>query len=185
NVEYVIRDWQAMLSAGLRVTATGNSDSHRFTFHEPGLPRTLVAVADDDPAKLDVGELTDSLRAGKAIVSGGPFVQIDVEGTPMGGTVAPGRRQVHVVADAPPWMDLSTLEVWVGSSVAATAEAPFESASHRAEATLEVTLLPGDHVFAVARGRREMTVLWRPGVFPFAFTNAVHVAGGDASPRTR
>ena len=185
NVEEVIRDWQAMLSAGLRITATGNSDSHRLTFHEPGLPRTLVAVKNDDPAKLDIGEFVDSLRAGKAIVSAGPFVQIDIEGTPMGGTVAPGLRQVHVTADAPDWVDVQTLEVWVGGKAVAQAQAPFSSAGHRAEATLEVPLLPGDHVFAAARGRQEMRVLWRRGVVPFAFTNAIHVDGGDASPRTR
>ena len=95
----------------------------------------------------------------------------------MGGTVAPGSRQVHAWADAPPWMDVTSLEVWTGTRVGARAEAPFASASHRAELQESVALLPGDHVFAVVRGKREMDVLWRRGVVPFAFTNAVHVAG--------
>ncbi len=177
NVEWVMRDWQALLAAGLRVTATGNSDSHRLTFHEPGLPRNLVAVPVDEPRSFDPAPFLSSVRDGRVIVSGGPVVRLEIDGVGMGGTVEPGSRQVHAWADAPPWMDVTSLEVWTGTRVVARAEAPFASASHRAELQESVALLPGDHVFAVVRGKREMDVLWRRGVVPFAFTNAVHVAG--------
>lgn len=177
NVEWVMRDWQALLAAGLRVTATGNSDSHRLSFHEPGLPRNLVALQDDRPSAFDPAPFLSSVREGRVVVSGGPFVQLEIEGVGMGGTVAPGRRLVHVWADAPPWMDISSLEVWTGTRIVARADAPFAGAKHRAELEESVALLPGDHVFAVVRGKREMDVLWRRGVVPFAFTNAVHVAG--------
>lgn len=174
-VEACMLDWFALLDGGFRVTATGNSDSHRLTFHEPGLPRTYVRVPDDDPARFDEGAFVSALRAGRAIVSGGPFVRLEVAGGEPGDTVAPGVLDVLVTADAPDWIDLSSLEILVRGRVVARGTAPFELGPHRAEVRTRISLEPGDWVVAVARGESPMDVLFRRGVVPFAFTNPVWV----------
>ncbi len=174
-VEECLLDWFAFLDAGLRITGTGNSDSHKATFHEPGLPRTYVATADDRPAKLDEVAFVDALRAGRVVVSGGPFVRLDVGGRGPGGSVPPGRVPVHVVVDAPDWVDVSSVEIVVRGRVVASASAPFELAPHRAGLQGTLELVRGDWVVAIARGQKPMTPLFRGGVLPLSFTNPVWV----------
>ena len=67
EVERVMRDWYALLDAGVRMTATGNSDSHKVTYHECGVPRNLVRLGDnlgdDDPSHFDEARFVDAVRA--------------------------------------------------------------------------------------------------------------------------
>lgn len=174
-VEECMLDWYALLDGGYRITATGNSDSHRLTFHEPGLPRTLVAMPVDDPARFDEDAFIASVRAGRVVVSGGPFVTLEVAGAGPGGSVSPGAADVVVTADGPDWMDLSAIEIIVRGHVVARETAPFEVGPHRAELRTRLTLDAGDWVIAIARGSSEMDPLFRRGVVPFAFTNPVFV----------
>ncbi|MBL9020714.1 MAG: PHP domain-containing protein [Myxococcales bacterium] len=175
SVEACMLDWFALLDGGYRITATGNSDSHRLTFHEPGLPRTYVKVPVDDPARFDEDAFVAAVRAGRAIVSGGPFVTLEVSGAGPGDTVAPGTLEVVITADAPDWMDVSSLELLVRGRLVARESAPFEVGPHRAELRERVALEPGDWVVAVVRGEAPMAPLFRRGVIPFAFTNPVWV----------
>jgi hypothetical protein len=175
NVESCMLDWFALLDAGYRVTATGNSDSHKLTFHEPGLPRTYVSVPVDDPARFDENAFISAVRAGKVMVSGGPFVRLAVAGKGPGESVPPGRTQVEVAVDAPPWIDVTVVELLVRGKVVETKSEPFEAGDHRATLRAEVDLRAGDWVIAVTRGERTMAPLFRRGVLPFAFTNAVFV----------
>ncbi len=110
-VESVMKDWYAFLDAGYRITATGNSDSHRAIFHEPGLPRTYVKVPSDDVSKLDQRAFIESLRKNRAIVSSGPFVTLRIDEAFIGDSVAPGLRRARVEVSAPRWMDISFVEI--------------------------------------------------------------------------
>lgn len=174
-VRSVMKDWFALLEAGHRITATGNSDAHRLTFHEPGLPRTYIEVKRDDPATFDEREFLDAVRAGKAIVSSGPFIRFDIGGTGIGGQVSPGRRSARVVVDAPAWVEIGYIEILKNGEIVARAEAPFSSADHAAELSAELELEAEDWVLAVTGGTSEMEVLFRRGVPPFAFTNPIFV----------
>src|SRR5262245_58352055 len=49
ETDAAIDDWFALLDRGLKITATGNSDSHSISFREVGWPRTFVCVENDDP----------------------------------------------------------------------------------------------------------------------------------------
>jgi hypothetical protein len=189
KVEECLRDWYALLDAGYRFTATGNSDSHRLSFHEPGVPRNLVAVPDDDPARFDERAFADAVRRGRVVVSSGPFIRFDVAGKGPGETVPPGDVDVSIVVDAPPWVDVDRVELvgrggetlaeWTAASQAAAQATPGAQAgaapqgAHRFEIRTTRTLRKGDWLVAVARGSRPMTYLYRPGARPFAFTNPV------------
>lgn len=179
TVESIMKDWMALIEAGHFITATGNSDSHRLSFHEPGLPRTLVASPSDDPASVDGKAVVRALRAGQAVVSSGPFVTLRVDETPVGGRVAPGKHRVVARVQAPPWVDISYLEIVKKGKSVARVEAPFSVAEGqgalRASIDIELELSEGDYVFAKAGGVKEMDILFRRGAIPFGFTNPIMV----------
>lgn len=174
TVRGVMKDWYALLDAGHRITATGNSDAHRLTFHEPGLPRNYVKIPSDDPAKLDQRAFVEAIRKGRVVVSSGPFIRFHVDDADIGDTVAPGSRRAHITVDAPSWMSISYVELMKNGQVVARLEGPF-TGDHAAELTETLTLAKGDWVIALAGGTKDMDVLYRSGVPPFAFTNPIFV----------
>lgn len=182
EVERAMRDWYALLDAGVRITATGNSDSHKVTYQECGVPRNLVRVDDDDPAHWEADHASHeaafvaAVRAGHVVVSSGPFVRVDVDGAGPGDETAAGAHTVHVTVDAPPWVDVSRVElVHRGGETLHTWTGPFATGTRRLDAKLPLDLAAGDWVVAIARGEREMRFLPRTGAKPFAFTNPVRV----------
>jgi hypothetical protein len=175
EVERVMRDWYALLDAGIRLTATGNSDSHKATYHECGTPRNFVQVGDDDPAHFDEARFVESVRAGHVVVSSGVLARLDVGGKGPGGTAPAGSDEVHVVVDAPPWVDVSRVELVKHGEVVHSWTGPFAHGVRRLDARVTLPLAKGDWIIAVARGDRPMTFLPRYGAKPFAFTNPVWI----------
>ncbi len=175
EVERVLRDWYALLDAGVRMTATGNSDSHKLTYHECGVPRNLVEVGDDDPAAFDEAHFVEAVRAGRVTVSSGPFVRIEVDGHGIGEEVPAGPHEIHVVVDAPPWVDVTRVDVVRRGAPMKTWTGPFGRGVRRLDARFAASLGSGDWLVATARGERPMAFLARPGAKPFAFTNPVWV----------
>jgi hypothetical protein len=176
RVETCMRDWYAMLDAGLRVTATGNSDSHKMTYHEPGVPRNFVRIADDSPEAFDERAFIDAVRHGRVTVSSGPFVRIGAGGAEIGDEIAPGDDvAVHVHVEAPPWVDVSTVELVRRGEVVATWHSKSGTSVVRVDETAHVPLRSGDWIIAIARGNKPMTWLHRYGALPFAFTNPIWV----------
>jgi hypothetical protein len=175
KVEECMRDWYALLEAGYRVTATGNSDSHKLAFHEPGVPRNLVAVADDDPARFDERAFIAAVRRGRVVVSSGPFIRLTAGGKGVGESVPAGEVDVSLQVDAPPWVDVDRVELVRRGEVIATWNPPFPKGPHRFEAHVKRALVKGDWILAIARGTKPMTYLYRPNARPFAFTNPIWV----------
>ena len=178
-MEACLRDWYALLDAGLRVTATGNSDSHKLTYHEPGVPRNYVRVGSDAPDAFDERGFIDAVRHGRVVVSSGPFVRLSAAGAEVGDDVAPGDDiAVHVHVEAPPWVDVATVDLVRRGEAIATWHRPADRTTPpvvRFDETAHVALRPGDWIIAIARGDRPMTFLHRPGALPFAFTNPIRV----------
>jgi hypothetical protein len=110
-----LRDWMALLARGHRVVATGNSDSHDVDTHAAGYPRTYVRVAGgavDDPVRV-----ARALRAGRAFVTSGPFLEVRVDGRGPGATVhTDGVARLEVVVRLPAWMTLDRVQVWLGGA---------------------------------------------------------------------
>lgn len=173
KVDACLKDWYALLNAGLRVTATGNSDSHKITFHEPGAPRTLVAVASDDPAAFDERAFIDAVRAGRVVVSSGPFLRLSVNGKGIGATAPAGAAEIVVSVDAPPWVDVDRVEILRRGELLWSS--PVTPGKRPASFRVSETLKKGDWLIAVARGSKPMTFLYRPDAKPFAFTNPIWI----------
>jgi len=109
-------DWFALLDMGLRVTATGNSDTHDYVEDEIGYARTCLIVGHDDPSALAPSDVTDAIRAMRALDSGGILVTVEGPGGELPGDIldAPsGSADVHVVVQAPLWVAADRLRVFV------------------------------------------------------------------------
>lgn len=105
-----LEDWYTLLKEH-QITGVGNSDSHSAAA-EAGLPRSYVQVgpsADGSMEALDEDALLDGLKAGRVVVTNGPFVELTVNGQQVGSqVVAPdGTVEVRVVVKAAPWVDVS------------------------------------------------------------------------------
>lgn len=175
KVEECMRDWYALLNAGRRVTATGNSDSHKLAFHEAGAPRNLVALAKDDPAALDERAFVNAVRSGKVVVSSGPFVTLEAGGKGVGESIGEGSIEVTIRVDAPPWVDVDRVELVRRGDLIRVFTPPFPKGPHRFERKITETLRKGDWLVAIARGTKPMTFLYRPHARPFGFTNPIFV----------
>jgi hypothetical protein len=175
RVEDCMRDWFALLDAGHRVTATGNSDSHKLAFHEAGVPRNLVMVPKDTPSAFDERAFVDAVRRGRVSVSSGPFVQLEAAGKTLGDTIAAGKSRIVVRVDAPSWVSVDQVDLIRRGEVLASFRGPFPKGPHRFERVVEETLQKGDWIIAVARGRKPMKHLHREGALPFGFTNPIWV----------
>ena len=172
KVEDAMKDWTALLKAGFRPTATGNSDSHKLVFAEAGVPRNLVKVAVDDPAQLDVKDFVASMRAGHVVVVSGPFIRMKAGDKDIGDDVPEGDVELEVEVDAAPWVDVSRVDLVVRGEVAKTWTA-FDKGVVRLHEKTTLHLNRGDFVIAIARGSKAMTYLHRGGARPFSFTNPI------------
>lgn len=108
-------DWFSLLRQGVRITATGNSDSHTIYGRENGWPRNMICSTTDDPAEAKVSELMDSLKNGCVTISAGPFITIQSGKTKMGGIAAAVRGEIEVTVDvkAPSWVPVDWVQLFV------------------------------------------------------------------------
>jgi hypothetical protein len=90
--------WLQMLNQGDRIYGTANSDAHATAFNN-GSIFTYVKSNTDDPARLDPTELARSAKAGRMVMSNGPFLEVSLDGVSSGGDVrveTEGRLKVLV-----------------------------------------------------------------------------------------
>lgn len=185
--------WFSLLNNGLRYTATGSSDSHRLSGQFAGYARTYVRMPDDDPRHVLPAALLESLRAGHATVSTGPFVSVLINGESGPGdelSADGGDVTLEISVRAADWVDVQEAEVWANGARIATQSPVVASrdALARIEWQLPLKLERDTWFVVVAYGTERLDrVLPGRGALPFGFTNPVYVdidGNGkfDASP---
>lgn len=128
----VIEDWFLMLSSGVPVIGTANSDSHEADSEEPGYPRTYLAVDSDAPGNINPQEIVASLKSGNVLMTNGPFVSVKARGqnnavATMGQTIIPnndGSLQLDVDIQTAPWVGVDRIVVFVGGEQVAAQTIP-------------------------------------------------------------
>jgi hypothetical protein len=117
-----LEDWEHLLDTGHRITAVGNSDSHKTLDGEGGYPRNLIDLGHDvvTAREIDEREVVRAIKAGRVSVTTGPVVTLtaitDTGEVPAGSLVKPdsaGAVRLHVVVDAAPWIDVSDVQLIV------------------------------------------------------------------------
>jgi hypothetical protein len=170
-------DWLSLLLQGVVHVGLGNSDSHRAG-ELPGLPRSYVALAGDDVARLDEAAFFAAVRAGHAFATTGPLLFASL------GEAGPGQRftgragTLRVRVDAAPWVPVDRLRVIQGGEIAA------ERSIARGE-TMELPLAFERDGFVVVEVEGAPDETWSalaPRFTPFAVANPIFVdADGDGA----
>jgi hypothetical protein len=178
-------DWFALVDMGLRFAAMGNSDTHHFVNTEIGYPRSCLVVGHDDPESLTNAVIRDTVKDMKVTVSGGILVTAEgPSGESYGEIVdAPsGTADIHVVVQAPTWIDVQRLRVFV-SGVETDPITLDATTAVRWDDTIVVTTDDGGDgwVVFVAEGDAAMDPVSR-GDMPFGVTNPIYLdADGDGA----
>jgi predicted metal-dependent phosphoesterase TrpH len=187
RLEQVFRDWLNIVARGHRIVATGSSDSHQVRYQLAGYPRTYVQVPPS--AGLDPRAVVRAIKAGASFVTTGPFLEATIGGGGPGTTVSAqeGRVKLEVRVQAPTWMEVDRLEVFVGTELVLTRELPrprpgrLKKVLRLDAADLELKVSTDTFVVArVSGGSSPDTFFGRNGIMPRAFTNPIFVdADGD------
>ncbi|MEY4509946.1 MAG: hypothetical protein RLZZ450_2068 [Pseudomonadota bacterium] len=177
----VFRDWLSMVARGQRITATGNSDSHKAGLApHVGYPRTYVHVP-RNKARVP-GKVLAALKHGRAFVTNGPILDVHVRGKGPGETVSLARGEhtvpVRVDVHAPPWMQLTEVELWLGEERVDTLSLATPSAGAASQSlTTNIAVRDQRSLVVTVRGAASMKpLLGRSAVTPYAFSNPVWLA---------
>lgn len=120
GIEGHLDDWFTLLNLGFRFTVLGNSDTHGETSTEAGCPRNYIMSDTDDPAFLDDQAVADAVKAHRVVASYGPFVQMWVNGEPIGSElVTDGPIEITLDVQAPTWMDVGRVELYENGTLIA------------------------------------------------------------------
>jgi hypothetical protein len=107
--------WLQMLNQGRHIWCVAVSDAHRIFGGGVGGWRTYVPSSHDDPAKIDPMEIIRNAKAGRMMITNGPFLEVTASGgLPIGSTIA-GEAGVtlKVRVQAPNWMDVDRVQILV------------------------------------------------------------------------
>lgn len=184
RIEHVTqRDWFAFLNHGHRIYATGSTDNHRAETGNMGYPRTYLRMPTDDPAGARIDDVRASLKAGRMIVSCGPFVEMALGGAEIGdtATVESADLELRIRVAAPTWMDVDELDVIVNGEVMRTIPIASSEVAERFRGV--VTVPRPDRArdgWVIARVRGDTPHgLWARRGPSYAFTNPIFLDGND------
>jgi hypothetical protein len=169
-------DLVALARRGKRVTALGDSDSHKLLYEEAGYPRTFVHVP-REPVPSRFARVVDALLGARdTTVTSGPFVEITVNDKRVGSIVQPTSTFVRVAVrvSAPAWVPLDRVEIWRDDTVfrTFTVEGPAKDGV-RFEGELDVPLDGADRVL-LAWAEADAPL---PDVLPYAHARGIGFTG--------
>ena len=70
-------EWFQLLNQGRRLPGVVNTDAH-WNFHGSGWLRNWIRVPDDDPATCEVMDIVRATKAGRVVMSNGPFLTLSL-----------------------------------------------------------------------------------------------------------
>jgi hypothetical protein len=169
-------EYYRYLNGGYRLPLVGGTD--KMSSEVPiGLYRTYVHIPDDEEFNYD--NWCGNLARGRTFASGGPIIQLSVDGRAIGDTLQlPGAGTVEVEAWAESIFPIHTLEIVQQGRVVASAEAAGGARKLRLKEKVKVD----GHTWLAARcgGPGYSAVphhdVWKRGIF--AHTSPVYVACG-------
>ncbi len=183
----VLEDWFNLLDLGLRFAAVGNSDSHTVRSNLAGYPRNFLRVDTDDVGELEIRSITEAVRQKNCFTTFGPFVELTVEGAPMGGfaTARNGRVSLEIRVQAASWVDVDRVIVVVNGERVLEIPVPDQRERLRLDETREIALGGDAWLALLVEGDTPLAPVVpdtkRP-ILPLAVTNPVWI-DADADGR--
>lgn len=117
----MLNDFFTLLSQGLPVVGTGNSDTHYTAGAEIGWPRNYVELANDAPSAFagQVETFAQAIIDGHLYFTSGPQFLVTVTGNTAGGPgdqiTAAGTVDVVAQLEMPDWIQVDTLNIYVNT----------------------------------------------------------------------
>ena len=173
----LLADWFALLLQGERITGTANSDSHGKN-QQVALPRTMVAVPNDQLSAFDQAKFIEAIRGGRCYGTTGPLLELDLSGTLMGETYQGKQGTLSGQARSAEWIPVAQLRVRVNGEVV-------HSQAIDAGERFELPLVFQADSFVMIEVEAEPSTLYQtvyPGQRPYAFSNPIYV-DADANGR--
>ena len=190
--------WLQLLNRGHRHWCIAVSDAHSVHGNGVGGWRMFLPSSTDEPSKIDYSEIVRNAKAGRSIVTTGPFLQVRTEdGTIAGGdTRGLNGVRLHVKVQCTDWIDIDRVQVLVNGRQ--RPDLNFTRASHpdwfkegvvRFDRAIDVALSEDSHLIVVAIGENHTLATgfgsstqarWKPA----AYNNPifVDVDGGGFTP---
>lgn len=190
--------WLQLLNQGLAPRAIGVSDAHHVHGNGVGGWRTYVKSSTDDPAQIDWREMTRNAKAGRMILSTGPYLEVETGSGILAGGLdrVGGALELKVRVQCSTWLDIDRVQVLVNGRQAPeynyTREKNpqmFKDGVVKFDETLKLNLAQDAHLIVVAAGENHTlkTGFGTSGqgeLKPIAYNNPifVDVDGGGFTP---
>lgn len=190
--------WLQMLNRGHRYAAMAVNDAHSVYGNGVGSWRMYLPSQSDKPAEIDWRENSRHAKAGRSILTSGPFLQVQTEdGVLPGGTArGPGGLKLKVKVQCTDWIDIDRVQVLVNGRQ--RKDLNFTRQSHpdwfgngvvKFDHTLPVSLSEDAHLIVVAIGESHDLAIGygtspQARIRPCAYHNPifVDVDGGGFTP---
>jgi hypothetical protein len=153
--------WLQMLNQGYRTRAIAVADAHSVYGNGVGGWRTYVASSTDAPAKIDAKEIIRNAKAGRLILTTGPFLEVTANGALPGSdiTAKNGNVKLKVKVQCTDWVEIDRVQVLVNGRqipelniTAMKNPKMFKSVPNVFETTFNVDLEKDAHLIVVAMG---------------------------------
>ncbi len=190
--------WLQMLNRGHRYWCVAVSDAHSVHGNGVGGWRTYVPSSTDSPAEIDWREIVENAKAGRMVITNGPFLEVETaDGVISGGAARTSRAvQLRVKVQTTDWVDIDRVQVLVNGRKRedvnfTRAKNPdmFAEGVVSFQQNIDVELSEDSHLIVVAYGegynlRTGYGSSSQAGLRPCAYTNPIYVDvdGGGFTP---
>ncbi len=181
--------WLQLLNQGRNVWCVAVSDAHGVFSSPAGDWRTYVPSSTDQPAGIDHREIIRNSKAGRMMISNGPFLQVETaDGMPIGSqVVSEGFIDLEVKVQTANWLEIDRVQVLVNGRqhpdynyTRSKDPSKFKRRPLVFEETIRVNLQEDAHLIVVATGEKtDLSKGWgRAGpapMHPVAYNNPIFV----------
>lgn len=190
-----IFNWLQLLNQGFRLPGVANTDAH-YCFHQSGVIRNYIRSSTDDPARIDEVEMVRNAKAGRLVMTNGPFLEVTLNGRGPGEelTLRGGSRgRLRVRVQCANWLDVDRIQVLVNGrpdpNLNFTRQSHpqyFQDGVVKFDREIPIRLERDAHLIVVAVGEHATTgpVMGHRGDPPIAISNPIYVDvdGGGFQP---
>ena len=181
--------WLQLLNQGRNVWCVAVSDAHGVFSSPAGDWRTYVPSSTDLPGSIDHREIIRNSKAGRMMISNGPFLQVETgDGMPIGSrVVSEGSIDLKVKVQTANWLEIDRVQVLVNGRqhpdynyTRSKDPSKFKGGPLVFEETIRVNLQEDAHLIVVATGEEsDLSKGWgraRPApMHPIAYNNPIFV----------
>jgi len=153
--------WLQMLNQGYRTRAIAVADAHSVYGNGVGGWRTYVTSSTDAPAKIDAKEIIRNAKAGRLMLTTGPFLEVTANGALPGSdiTAKDGKVRLKVKVQCTDWVKIDRVQVLVNGRqvpglnlTAAKQPKMFNNTTVVLETEFDLNLKEDAHLIVVAMG---------------------------------